>query len=118
MFKILVVEDDRELNRTVCSFLNQSGYEAIGCLNASDAYDALYDNTIDLIVSSTTSSNIEGSLMSHYQSAAGDNQLRLLWCVIIFIALVMAFVFCGRLSIRIQKVNRKRRRENLVSRID
>ena len=74
--------------------------------------------TIDLIVSSTTSSNIEGSLMSHYQSAAGDNQLRLLWCVIIFIALVMAFVFCGRLSIRIQKVNRKRRRENLVSRID
>lgn len=74
--------------------------------------------TIDLIVSSTTSSNIEGSLMNHYQTAAGDNQLRLLWCVIIFIALVMAFVFCGRLSIRIQKVNRKRRRENLTSRID
>ena len=26
MFKILVVEDDKELNHTVCSFLNQSGY--------------------------------------------------------------------------------------------
>ena len=74
--------------------------------------------TIDLIVSSTTTSQIEGSLMNYYQQAAGDNQLRLLWCVIIFIALVMAFVFCGRLSIRIQKVNRKRRRENLTSRID
>lgn len=74
--------------------------------------------TIDLIVSSTTSSQIEGSLMTHYQQAAGDNQLRLLWCVIIFIALVMAFVCFGRLSIRIQKVNRKRRRENLTSRID
>ena len=30
MFKILIVEDDSELNKTVCSFLNQSGYEAIG----------------------------------------------------------------------------------------
>ena len=27
MFKILVVEDDKELNKTVCSFLNHSGYE-------------------------------------------------------------------------------------------
>ena len=26
MFQILVVEDDRDLNRSVCSFLNQSGY--------------------------------------------------------------------------------------------
>ena len=32
MFKILVVEDDKELNRTVCSFLNHSGYEAAGGL--------------------------------------------------------------------------------------
>lgn len=39
MFKILVVEDDKDLNRTVCSFLNYSGYEAIGCLNANDAKD-------------------------------------------------------------------------------
>ena len=51
MFKILVVEDDKELNRTVCSFLNHSGYEATGCLNASDAYDALYSSMYDLIVS-------------------------------------------------------------------
>lgn len=36
MFKILVVEDDKDLNKTVCSFLNHSGYEAIGCLNAND----------------------------------------------------------------------------------
>ena len=33
MFKILVVEDDKDLNRSVCSFLNQSGYETTGCLN-------------------------------------------------------------------------------------
>ena len=51
MFKILVVEDDKDLNKTVCSFLNHSGYSAIGCLNANDAYDILADQVIDLIVS-------------------------------------------------------------------
>lgn len=51
MFKILVVEDDRELNRTVCSFLDQSGYEAVGCHDANEAYDALYERVFDLIVS-------------------------------------------------------------------
>ncbi len=51
MFKILVVEDDKDLNKTVCSFLNHSGYEAVGCLNANEAYDALYENLFDLIIS-------------------------------------------------------------------
>lgn len=41
MFKVLVVEDDRDLNRTVCAFLNASGYRATGCLDANDAYDAM-----------------------------------------------------------------------------
>ena len=51
MFKILVVEDDRDLNRSVCSFLNHSGYEAVGWLCAEDAYDEMYKRTFDLIVS-------------------------------------------------------------------
>ena len=34
MFKRLVVEDDKDLNDAVCSFLNQSGYEVTGCLEA------------------------------------------------------------------------------------
>lgn len=51
MFKILVLEDDKALNRTVCTFLTSNGYEAIGCLTAQEAYDALYMGTIDLIVS-------------------------------------------------------------------
>ena len=42
MFQILVVEDDKDLNRTVCAFLNNSGYKAIGCLDANAAYDAMY----------------------------------------------------------------------------
>lgn len=60
MFQILVVEDDRELNRTVCSFLNGSGYEATGCLNAKDAYDALYEKTFDLIVSDILMPEVDG----------------------------------------------------------
>ncbi|MBD5154981.1 MAG: response regulator transcription factor [Oscillibacter sp.] len=60
MFKILVVEDDQELNRSVCTFLNRSGYEASGCLNASDAYDAMYGGTFDLIVSDIMMPGIDG----------------------------------------------------------
>ncbi len=51
MFKILVVEDDKDLNKTVCSFLNHSGYEAVGCMSANEAYDALYETMFDLIIS-------------------------------------------------------------------
>ncbi len=51
MFKILVIEDDRELNRSVCSFLNRSGYAATGALCAEDAYDEMYKTAFDLIVS-------------------------------------------------------------------
>ena len=60
MFKILVVEDDRDLNRTVCAFLNHSGYEAAGCLNAQDAYDAMYDTMFDLIVSDIMMPGVTG----------------------------------------------------------
>ena len=60
MFKILVLEDDRELNRTVCAFLNNSGYQAVGCLDANEAYDALYENSVDLIVSDIMMPGVDG----------------------------------------------------------
>ena len=60
MFKVLVVEDDIDLNKTVCSFLNNNGYEATGCLNANDAYGALYDNMFDLIISDIMMPGIDG----------------------------------------------------------
>ena len=41
MFRILVVEDDRELNHTVCAYLRQNGYDTVGCLSANEAYDAM-----------------------------------------------------------------------------
>ena len=60
MFNILDVEDDKELNRTVCSFLNHSGYKATGCLNANEAYDALYAGMYDLIVSDIMMPGVDG----------------------------------------------------------
>lgn len=60
MFKILVLEDDKDLNKTVCAFLNNNGYEAIGCLNANGAYDTLYEKTIDLIVSDIMMPDVDG----------------------------------------------------------
>ena len=60
MFRILVVEDDKDLNKSVCSFLNSSGYAATGCLNATDAYDAMYETVFDLIVSDIMMPGIDG----------------------------------------------------------
>lgn len=60
MFKILVVEDDRDLNRTVCAFLNSSGYQATGCLDAAGAYDAMYGTMFDLIISDIMMPGIDG----------------------------------------------------------
>ena len=60
MFKILVVEDDRDLNRAVCTFLNQSGYEAVGVTHANDAYDVMYDTVFDLIVSDVMMPDVDG----------------------------------------------------------
>ena len=60
MFQILVVEDDRDLNRTVCAFLNNSGYRATGCLGAAEAYDAMYERVFDLIISDIMMPGIDG----------------------------------------------------------
>ena len=60
MFQILILEDDAELNRSVCIFLNQNGYAATGCLSAESAFDALYANTYDLILSDIMMPGIDG----------------------------------------------------------
>lgn len=60
MFKILVVDDEREINRSVCSFLNQNGYEAVGCLGADEAYDEMYKTSFDLIVSDVMMPKTDG----------------------------------------------------------
>ena len=60
MFKILVVEDEKDLNRTMCSFLSRCGYEAVGALNANEAYDEMYGQIFDLIISDIMMPGIDG----------------------------------------------------------
>ncbi len=60
MFKILVVEDDKDLNHAVCAFLNQSGYNATGCYGANDAYNEMYGSTFDLVISDIMMPEIDG----------------------------------------------------------
>ncbi len=73
MFKILVVEDDKELNKTVCSFLNHSGYEATGCQNATDAYDELAATMFDLIVSDVMMPGVDGFEFAQNIRELNDN---------------------------------------------
>lgn len=51
MIKILVVDDDTNLNKSMCVFLSKNGYEVKGCTSADDAYDALFEQQYDLIIS-------------------------------------------------------------------
>lgn len=60
MVRILVVEDDEKLNRSVCASLGDHGYQAKGCLNARDAYDEMYNSLYDLIISDIMMPEIDG----------------------------------------------------------
>ncbi len=60
MIHILVLEDDAKLNQAVCTYLNDSGFEAKGCLHASAAYDEMYNNLYDLIISDIMMPDIDG----------------------------------------------------------
>ena len=60
MINILVVEDDAKLNQIVCTYLNDSGYKAKGCLNPREAYDSMYNNLYDMIISDIMMPEIDG----------------------------------------------------------
>ena len=60
MIHILVVEDDVKLNQIVCTYLNDSGFQARGCLSANEAYEEMYNNLYDLIISDIMMPKIDG----------------------------------------------------------
>lgn len=60
MFKILVVEDDLELNQLFCRVLVQNGYVALGAQDAVRALDMLEKETVDLIISDVMMPGMDG----------------------------------------------------------
>lgn len=60
MIRILVLEDEIKLNQIVCTYLSDSGFYAKGCLSANAAYDEMYNNLYDLIVSDIMMPEIDG----------------------------------------------------------
>lgn len=60
MFQILVVEDDKAFNKTVCTFLDGNGYRTTGVLEVMDAYDEMYEKKFDLVISDIMMPGIDG----------------------------------------------------------
>ncbi|GAJ26938.1 DNA-binding response regulator [Liquorilactobacillus sucicola DSM 21376 = JCM 15457] len=60
MANILVVEDDTKFNQIVCTYLNNHGQNAQGALGAQDAYDKMYNQLFDLIISDVMMPDIDG----------------------------------------------------------
>ena len=60
MKKILVVEDDEQLNKSLCIFLEQKEFEVSSCFDGNEAFDLLYKNSFDLIISDIMMPNVDG----------------------------------------------------------
>ncbi|MFT4005666.1 MAG: response regulator transcription factor [Lacrimispora sp.] len=60
MVNILVVEDDKSLNKIVCSYLNNNGFAVKGCLSAEAAYDEMYNNIYEMIISDIMMPGVNG----------------------------------------------------------
>lgn len=60
MIHILVLDDDPKLNQAVCTYLNDSGFEATGVLSADAAYEVMYNTLYDLIISDVMMPRIDG----------------------------------------------------------
>lgn len=60
MIRILVVDDEREIGRVVCNYLSDCGFQAKAELSAQEAYDEMYNNPYDLIISDIMMPGIDG----------------------------------------------------------
>lgn len=60
MVKILVAEDDRAINGLVCSYLTDSGYEAISCKDGKEALDIFESQSVDMVITDVMMPNVDG----------------------------------------------------------
>ena len=60
MVCILVVEDDVQFNRIVCSYLTDRGYSAVGCHSAVAALEQMESLSVDVIISDIMMKDMDG----------------------------------------------------------
>jgi len=60
MAKILVVEDDKEMNGFVSTYLRDNGYEVKSCFDGKQALDALEESGYSMILSDIMMPNMDG----------------------------------------------------------
>ena len=60
MVCILLVEDDIQFNRIVCSYLTDRGYNVIGCHSAAEALQQMEKMSFDMIISDIMMKNVNG----------------------------------------------------------
>ena len=73
MVNILVVEDDANLNETVCRYLNYCGYEVNGAMNEADALRFMENKKYDLIVSDIMMPLMDGFVFAETVRAANSD---------------------------------------------
>ena len=60
MAKILVVEDDKDLNRFVCISLKADGYDVVEAFDGEEALDKTAEHKFDLILTDIMMPNVDG----------------------------------------------------------
>lgn len=71
MFKVLVVEDDKELRDLFSSVLTEHGYTAVPAVDGVDAFDILDSTAVDLVISDVMMPRMDGFEMTKALREAG-----------------------------------------------
>ena len=73
MFKILVAEDDAQLQQLFCRVLTRNGFTAIGASDGLAALEVLEHESIDLIISDIMMPRMDGYTLSRSLREAGNH---------------------------------------------
>ena len=72
MSKILLLEDDANLNETVTEFLEEEGYEVVSVYNGDEAQEKLYESKYDLLLLDINVPGINGLELLKESREAGN----------------------------------------------
>lgn len=73
MNRILVVEDEEQLNKAVSNYLIGHGYSVISCLEADQAFEQLAQQRVDVIISDIMMPGIDGYELAESVRKADPN---------------------------------------------